>query len=130
MVTIDTEINHHPSLTYKGDGLIIATPTGSTAYNLSVGGPILDPSVACWVIAPIAAHSLSIRPLVINDSSLFSAYVELRAHSFRLTLDGKSLQIPGGTTLHFRKAPFSVNVVIIPGHTFTDTLHSKLGLGN
>jgi NAD+ kinase len=130
MVTIDTEINHHPSLTYKGDGLIIATPTGSTAYNLSVGGPILDPSVACWVIAPIAAHSLSIRPLVINDSSLFSAYVELRAHSFRLTLDGKSLQIPGGSTLHFRKAPFSVHVVIIPGHTFTDTLHTKLGLGN
>jgi NAD+ kinase len=130
MVTIYTEINHHPSLTYKGDGLIIATPTGSTAYNLSVGGPILDPSVAGWVIAPIAAHSLSIRPLVVNDSSLLTARVELRAHTFRLTLDGKSHQLPSGATLRIRKAPFSLNVVTIPGHTFTDTLHSKLGLGS
>lgn len=130
MVTVDTEINGHHSLTYKGDGLIIATPTGSTAYNLSVGGPILDPSVAGWVISPIAAHSLSIRPLVINDSSLLTATVSLRAQSFRLTLDGKTLTLPSGSSLVFRKAPFPLNVVTLPGHTFTDTLRSKLGLGN
>jgi NAD+ kinase len=129
MVTIDTLINGHHSLTYKGDGLIIATPTGSTAYNLSVGGPILDPSIGGWVMAPIAAHSLSIRPLVINDAAIITANVQLRASTFRLSLDGRSLQFPSGTTLNFRKAPFSINVVTIPGHTFTDTLRSKLGLG-
>lgn len=84
MVSIRTEINGHDSLTYKGDGLIIATPTGSTAYNLSVGGPILDPSVAGWIIAPIAAHSLTVRPLVINDSSVVRLHVELRSPTFRL----------------------------------------------
>lgn len=129
MVTVDTEINGHHSLTYKGDGLIIATPTGSTAYNLSVGGPILDPSVAGWVISPIAAHSLAVRPLVINDSSTLTARVELRAQTFRLTLDGKSLSLPAGAAITFRKAPFGLNVVTLPGHTFTDTLRSKLGLG-
>lgn len=129
MVTVDTEINGHHSLTYKGDGLIVATPTGSTAYNLSVGGPILDPSVQGWVISPIAAHSLSVRPLVINDSSLLEATVTLRAQSFRLTLDGKTLSLPAGARLSFRKAPFPLNVVTLPGHTFTDTLRNKLGLG-
>lgn len=129
MVTVDTRINGHHSLTYKGDGLIIATPTGSTAYNLSVGGPILDPSVAGWVISPIAAHSLSIRPLVINDSSLLTAEIALRANSFRLTLDGKPLSLEAPCRLEFRKAPFGVNIVKLPEHTFTDTLRSKLGLG-
>lgn len=129
MVTIDTEINGHHSLTYKGDGLIIATPTGSTAYNLSVGGPILDPSVSGWVISPIAAHSLAVRPLVINDSSLLTATVSLRAQTFRLALDGKSISLPADSRITFRKAPFGLNVVTLPGHTFTDTLRSKLGLG-
>lgn len=129
MVTVDTEINGHHSLTYKGDGLIIATPTGSTAYNLSVGGPILDPSVGGWVISPIAAHSLSLRPLVINDSSLLAATVASRASGFRLALDGKNVTLPSGSRLIFRKAPFPLNVVTLPGHTFTDTLRSKLGLG-
>ena len=129
MVTVDTEINGHHSLTYKGDGLIIATPTGSTAYNLSVGGPILDPSVAGWVISPIAAHSLAIRPLVINESSLLTATVTLRARSFLLTIDGKPVSLPDGSRLIFRKAPFHLDVVTLPGHTFTDTLRTKLGLG-
>jgi NAD+ kinase len=80
-------------------------------------------------MAPIAAHSLSIRPLVINDAAIITANVQLRASTFRLSLDGRSLQFPSGTTLNFRKAPFSINVVTIPGHTFTDTLRSKLGLG-
>lgn len=129
MVTVDTCINSHHSLTYKGDGLIIATPTGSTAYNLSVGGPILDPSVASWVMSPIAAHSLAVRPLVINDSSVVEAIVELRSPTFRFTVDGKSLALPSGSRLRVSRAPFPLNVVTLPGHTFTDTLRTKLGLG-
>lgn len=129
MITVDTRINGHHSLTYKGDGLIIATPTGSTAYNLSVGGPILDPSVAGWVISPIAAHSLSVRPLVINDSSLLTADISLRAKNFRLSLDGKIFSLEAPCRLEFRKAPFGINIVKLPEHTFTDTLRTKLGLG-
>lgn len=128
MVTVDTDINGHNSLTYKGDGLIIATPTGSTAYNLSVGGPILDPSVAAWVLSPIAAHSLSIRPMVVNDSSTITLRVTLRAKTFSLSLDGKNITLPP-STITIRRAPFPLNLVALPTHSFTDTLRSKLGLG-
>lgn len=130
MVSIRTEINGHDSLTYKGDGLIIATPTGSTAYNLSVGGPILDPSVAGWIIAPIAAHSLTVRPLVINDSSVVRLHVELRSPTFRFTLDGKSMSLPDGSLLSISKARWPLRLVTLPGHNFTDTLTTKMGLGN
>lgn len=130
MVSIRTEINGHDSLTYKGDGLILATPTGSTAYNLSVGGPILDPSVAGWIIAPIAAHSLTVRPLVINDSSVVRLHVELRSPTFRLTLDGKSMSLPDGSLLSISKARWPLRLVTLPGHNFTDTLTTKMGLGN
>lgn len=130
MVSIRTEINGHDSLTYKGDGLIIATPTGSTAYNLSVGGPILAPSVAGWIIAPIAAHSLTVRPLVINDSSVVRLHVELRSPTFRLTLDGKSMSLPDGSLLSISKARWPLRLVTLPGHNFTDTLTTKMGLGN
>lgn len=130
MVSIRTEINGHDSLTYKGDGLILATPTGSTAYNLSVGGPILDPSVAGWIIAPIAAHSLTVRPLVINDSSVVRLHVELRSLTFRLTLDGKSMSLPDGSLLSISKARWPLRLVTLPGHNFTDTLTTKMGLGN
>lgn len=130
MVSIRTEINGHDSLSYKGDGLIIATPTGSTAYNLSVGGPILDPSVAGWIIAPIAAHSLTVRPLVINDSSVVRLHVELRSPTFRLTLDGKSMSLPDGSLLSISKARWPLRLVTLPGHNFTDTLTTKMGLGN
>lgn len=130
MVSIRTEINGHDSLTYKGDGLILATPTGSTAYNLSVGGPILDPSVAGWIIAPIAAHSLTVRPLVINDSSVVRLHVEQRSPTFRLTLDGKSMSLPDGSLLSISKARWPLRLVTLPGHNFTDTLTTKMGLGN
>lgn len=130
MVTVDTLINGHHSLTYKGDGLIVATPTGSTAYNLSVGGPILDPSMAGWVISPIAAHSLAIRPLVVNDTVALSLDVTLRSDNFLLTIDGKAFTLPAPCRLNLSKAPFPLNLVTVPGHCFVDTLRSKLGLGN
>lgn len=129
MVQIEMKINGDHSLTYKGDGLIVATPTGSTAYNLSVGGPILDPAVRGWVLSPIAAHSLSIRPMVIDDSAELTLGVELRGPSFLLSLDGKNHVIPCGSEVKVRRAPFHTCIVSIPGHSFTDTLRTKLGLG-
>ena len=118
------------SLNYMGDGLIISTPTGSTAYNLSVGGPILDPELQGWVLSPVAAHSLSMRPLVVKDTSVIRITVESRGEGYRLAADGKSWTLPLGAMLSVRKAPYMVRLIVQPEHTFTDTLRDKLGLGN
>ena len=130
MLRIAAVIDGSRSLNYMGDGLIISTPTGSTAYNLSVGGPILDPELQGWVLSPVAAHSLSMRPLVVKDTSVIRITVESRGEGYRLAADGKSWTLPLGAMLSVRKAPYMVRLIVQPEHTFTDTLRDKLGLGN
>lgn len=130
MLRISAEIDGLSSLNYMGDGLIISTPTGSTAYNLSVGGPVLDPQLQGWVLSPIAAHSLSMRPLVIRDSSCIILRLEARGDGFRLAADGKPVTLPLGTVLKVSRAPYVIKLVQQLHHTFTDTLRDKLGLGN
>lgn len=130
MLRISAEIDGRSSLNYMGDGLIVSTPTGSTAYNLSVGGPVLDPQLRGWVLSPIAAHSLSMRPLVIKDSSTIILRVEARGEGFRLAADGKPVTLPLGAILKVTRAPYVVKLVQQSHHTFTDTLRDKLGLGN
>jgi NAD+ kinase len=112
--------------TYKADGLIVATPTGSTAYNLSVGGPILQPTAPVWVVSPIAAHSLGMRPLVVSDTSQIEVHVTGRGHTFRLTLDGRSTTVPFDMVVKLRKAPFSTLIVQLNGSQFQDVLRNKL----
>ena len=129
MLRIEAVINRCSSLNYIGDGLIISTPTGSTAYNLSVGGPILDPELAGWVLSPIAAHSLSMRPLVVKDSSVLEISVQTRGENYRIAADGKPFTLPIGATLRITRAPYPVNLVLQPEHSFTDTLRTKLGMG-
>ncbi len=129
MLNISAIIDSSSSLDYVGDGLIISTPTGSTAYNLSVGGPILDPELAGWVLSPIAAHSLSMRPLVVKDNSVIDIRVNTRANSYRLAADGKSVTLPLNARLQITRAPYAVNLILQPDHTFTDTLREKLGMG-
>ena len=114
---------------YCADGLIIATPTGSTAYNLSVGGPVIQPQTRVWVISPIAAHTLTMRPLVISDSSSLSILPQARAEHFRLTLDGRLVSLPVGTEIHLRRADFDVKVLHLPGSSFIETLRNKLHWG-
>ena len=114
---------------YCADGLIIATPTGSTAYNLSVGGPVIQPQTRVWVISPIAAHTLTMRPLVISDSSSLSILPQARAEHFRLTLDGRSVSLPVGTEIHLSRADFDVKVLHLPGSSFIETLRNKLHWG-
>lgn len=126
MISVATRINDVDLATYMGDGLIISTPTGSTGYNLSVGGPILEPTAPNWVISPIAAHSLNMRPLVVRDSSELSVTTSSRATNYRVSLDGRSVTLPVGTTIKLRKAPFEVKVVQRMKHSFTDTLRDKL----
>lgn len=126
MMSINTAITGIELATYKADGLIISTPTGSTGYNLAVGGPIIEPLTPCWVISPIAAHSLTMRPLVINDNSLLSIITTSRSNSYRLSLDGRSVTLQQGTTVVLKKAPFTTMVVQRLDHHFSDTLRSKL----
>ncbi|MDE5941941.1 MAG: NAD(+)/NADH kinase [Muribaculaceae bacterium] len=129
MLRIAARIDNRSSLNYMGDGLIISTPTGSTAYNLSVGGPVLDPELAGWVLSPIAAHSLSMRPLVVKDSSVIEISVETRAEVFRVSADGKPVTLGVADRLIISKAPHSVKLVQQPHHAFADTLREKLGMG-
>lgn len=114
---------------YRADGLIVATPTGSTAYNLSVGGPVVQPQTPVWVVSPIAAHTLTMRPVVISDRSELTVVTDARSEHFRLTLDGRSVSLPVGTAVALRRAPFGVTVLHLPSASFAETLRSKLHWG-
>ena len=111
---------------YRADGLLVATPTGSTAYNLSVGGPIVQPAAPVMVLSPIAAHSLSMRPLVISDESEIRSTVNCRKSHFRLSLDGRSVLLDEGTTVTLRRAPFVITALQLAEHDFASTLRDKL----
>ena len=131
MLNVQTTINGQPLAVYRADGLIISTPTGSTGYNLSVGGPILQPSTPALVIVPIAPHSLTMRPVVIDDRSTITTTTDTRADSYLLSLDGRSTPLPVDSTLTIHRAPFVTKVVhLTRDYTFVDTLHSKLHWGS
>jgi len=126
MIRMDARINGSPLANYLADGLIVSTPTGSTGYNLSVGGPILEPSSPVWAVSPIAAHSLTMRPLVVADSHVIDIEVESRTDTYRVTLDGRSLILPISVRLRLRRAPFVTKIIHSPDHNFIDTLRAKL----
>lgn len=126
MITVDTKLDGMEVASYQGDGLIISTPTGSTAYNLSVGGPIVQPTAPCWVLSPIAPHSLTMRPLVVSDSHVIETTVESRADTYRISLDGRALILPINVKLQVRRADFVVKVFHTKGHNFIDTLRAKM----
>ena len=122
MITIHTSINEEYLTTYQADGLIIGTPTGSTAYSLSVGGPIIVPQAGTISLTPVAPHSLNMRPLVICDDAEIQLRVESRSHRFLISLDGRSQSYEENIHLHIRRAPYVVNVVTQPGHSFFSAL--------
>ena len=126
MIVARTLVDGSSLADYKADGLIVATPTGSTAYNLSVGGPIVQPAAPVMVLSPIAAHSLSMRPLVISDESEISITVNCRKSHFRLSLDGRSVLLDEGTTVVMRRAPFVITALQLAEHDFASTLRDKL----
>lgn len=97
--------------TYPGDGLLVCTPTGSTAYNLSVGGPVVQPSLDVMVISPIASHTLTLRPLVVSGDEHIDVTTRSRSGGFRLSLDGVSTRLPAGTTVHIERAPFRTKII-------------------
>ena len=129
MITIHTSINGAYLTTYQADGLVIATPTGSTAYSLSIGGPVIVPHSNTIAITPVAPHSLNIRPIVINDDWEITLDVESRSHNFLVAIDGRSETCREGTRLVIRKADYNIKVVKRPNHIFFHTLRDKMMWG-
>ena len=126
MITIETHLNNEYLNSYWADGLIIATPTGSTGYSLSCGGPILTPAVNSLVITPIAPHNLNVRPLVIPDDTEIRLKVSGRSEQHLVSLDSRIASIPNESILIIKKTPFKINMVEIPQETFLKTLRNKL----
>lgn len=128
-IKIDVSLDDTPLTNFHGDGMIVCTPTGSTAYNLSVGGPILEPHSRCFVMSPISPHTLTMRPMVISDSRVMRVTAVTRAPQFQVSVDGSAIDIPSGTTVEIRKAPFNAQVVMLKGHNFATILRTKLMWG-
>ena len=129
MITVHTYLNDDYLTSYVADGLVIATPTGSTAYSMSVNGPILLPQNQNFLLSPVAPHSLNVRPIVIPDHYIITLTVESRTNSFLASLDGRSEDFPIGTVLKISKAGFSTRVIKRFNHTFYQTLREKLMWG-
>lgn len=126
MITIHTYINGDYLNSYFADGLIIATPTGSTAYSLSCGGPLVMPGSQNFVITPIAPHNLNVRPLVISDSSVITLKVEGRSNHYLVSLDSRSEVIDASIELTLKKAGFYANLIQLENQNFFNTLRNKL----
>ncbi len=126
MITIETDLNDEYLNSYWADGLIIATPTGSTGYSLSCGGPILTPDVSSFVITPIAPHNLNARPLVIPDSTEIRLRVSGREDFYLVSLDSRIASVRNESILIIKKTPYKINMVEIMGETFLKTLRNKL----
>ncbi len=129
MITVDVRLNGEPLHNYKSDGLLIATPTGSTAYNLSAGGPLLDPHVNAIILTPVATHSLNIRPLVILDDSQIDVKISSRNGNFLLSVDGRSQVLNQDIQLHVERSQRTIKLVRINGQTFMQSLKDKLNWG-
>ncbi len=129
MISIDVTLNGEPLHTYQADGLLVSTPTGSTAYSLSVGGPIMMPETNNLIIAPVASHSLNVRPLIIPDNWKIDLKISSRNHSYLASIDGRSITMPDTATISISKANYTVRIIRLEGHSFLNTLKTKLMWG-
>lgn len=130
IAAIRVDVDGHTVLRYRGDGIIVSTPTGSTAYNLSAGGPILEPTMPALVLSPICPHTLSLRPLVLPDSVHLDLSVEEDATGVFLTLDGQEgFPVNAATRIAISRAPVAVSLVRASADSFWDVLSGKLSFG-
>lgn len=126
MIKVETLVNDRFLTSYWSDGLIVATPTGSTGYSLSCGGPIIDPSTNSIVLTPIAPHNLNARPIVIPDSSKISLTVTGREKTYLVSMDSRIATLEDNTTIIIKKAPFTIKLVQLLNDSFIKTLRKKL----
>jgi NAD+ kinase len=129
MISIRACINDEYLTTYQADGLVVSTPTGSTAYSLSNGGPIIVPGTKVFSMTAVAPHSMNIRPIVLSDSSEITLTVESRSHNFLVAIDGRSEKCKEGTKLTLRRAPYDVKVVKRSRQSYFNTLREKMMWG-
>jgi NAD+ kinase len=129
MIKIHTYLNGEFLNTYWADGLIVATPTGSTGYSLSCNGPVVFPDSSTFVITPIAPHNLNIRPIIVPDNNIISFEVEGRTDSFICTLDSRRHVVPKEAQLAVKKETFSINLIRLNENNFLQTLRNKLSWG-
>ena len=129
MITIHTLLNDEYLTSYQADGLVVATPTGSTAYSMSVNGPILLPQNKNFILSPVAPHSLNVRPIVIPDDYTITLNIESRTNSFLVALDGRSEDMPAGIVLKVKMADFRTRLVKRFNQSFYQTLREKLMWG-
>jgi NAD+ kinase len=126
MIVIHTSINGNHLNSIWADGLIVATPTGSTAYSLSAGGPILTPDASNFVITPIAPHNLTVRPIIVPDSYELTLSVEGRGNQFLASIDSQSVNVSLSTVISVKKAGFRLKTLNLPQQSFFHTLRNKL----
>jgi NAD+ kinase len=129
MVTIHASLDGHYLNSYWADGLIVSTPTGSTGYSLSCGGPIIVPQSKNFVITPIAPHNLNVRPIVVPDSSVITLEMESRSQQLRATLDSRSISVDASLKLTLKKQHFEINLLRMNNEHFLNTLRNKLMWG-
>lgn len=129
MITIHTYLDGDFLNSYWADGLIISTPTGSTGYSLSCGGPVLLPHNSNFIITPISPHNLNVRPMIIPDSSQLSCKIESRSNNFLVSLDSRFKIIETSVELHIKKEAFNARLVKMPQDNFIETLRTKLHWG-
>ncbi len=129
MITVHVEVGNDFLNSYWADGLIVSTPTGSTAYSLSVGGPIINPKAENFIIAPIASHNLAIRPVVIADNEVIKLWIEGRGGRYLASLDSRFSAFESSREMKLSKAGFALQVVQLENQTFYGTLRNKLMWG-
>jgi NAD+ kinase len=129
MITIHTYIDGEFLNSYWSDGIIVATPTGSTGYSLSCGGPLIFPRSGNFVITPVSPHTLTVRPIIVSDSSQISFRVEGRSRKFLVSLDSRIATVDHSDEIKVSKADFKVNLIQLEGHHYFKTLRQKLNWG-
>jgi NAD+ kinase len=129
MIKIHTYLNGEFLNTYWADGLIVATPTGSTGYSLSCNGPVVFPDSASFVITPVSPHNLNIRPIIVPDNNIVSFEVEGRTENFICSLDSRRELVPKEIQLAVKKEDFGINLIRLNENNFLQTLRNKLSWG-
>jgi NAD+ kinase len=129
MITVHTYINGQYLNSYWADGLIVATPTGSTGYSLSCGGPLIAPGARNFVITPVSPHNLNVRPIIVSDESEISFKIEGRSQKFLISLDSRSTAIDAKVELKLKKATFGAKLIKFSSYNYFDTLRYKLNWG-
>lgn len=129
MIAVETRVDGEMVATYHGDGVIVATPTGSTAYSLSVGGAVVAPQCACWIIAPIAPHNITMRPVMVPDSCSMELKIMMREGDAAISLDNRKFPIGESDTVQLERAKFNFYLGLSRNISFYQTLRDKMMWG-